>query len=74
MDKKERLIKNLNINENEFNNDNPMLVEFLKQYKQNFSSLQKNKNNHQVFIIKKKHLFILKLFHFLKIRILYQNI
>lgn len=74
MDKKERLIKNLNINENEFNNDNPMLVEFLKQYKQNFSSLQKNKNNHQVFIIKKKYLFILKLFHFLKIRILYQNI
>ena len=51
MDKKERLIKNLNINENEFNNDNPMLVEFLKQYKQNSSSLQKNKNNHQVFII-----------------------
>jgi len=51
MDKKERLIKNLNINENEFNDDNPMLVEILKQYKQNFSSLQKNKNNNQVFII-----------------------
>ena len=41
MDKKERLIKNLNIDENELNQDNPLLVEFLKKFKQNPSAKQK---------------------------------
>ena len=35
MDKKDRLIKNLSIDETELNKDNPILVEFLKKYKQN---------------------------------------
>lgn len=38
MDKKDRLIKNLNLDEDEMNKDNPILVEYLKQSKQKKSS------------------------------------
>lgn len=52
MDKKERLITNLNINEHELNKDSPILVEFLKQTKQNAPTNNKKDN---VNIIHKNH-------------------